>query len=397
MERVTIMSSDINDARAYKRFSGAYRFFRPIITPFIKLKFNYTFDPIKDVEGPFLLLINHNLNIDAVLAGIACKSPIYFVASEHLLRGGLGAKFVMRYFQPIIHTKGKTGVKTLSEMMKTLKAGKNVALFPEGNRSFNGLTCEIPENTGRVAKKSGASIITYRMEGGYFTHPRWSVSVRRGKMHGKLVHVYSPGELEQMDDGAINAAIEKDLFEDAYDTQERFMAKYKGKKLCLGLESTLFMCPECKAFSSLTSDENHLTCKACGFDAKYTEYGYLETKDSKKYTITEIDKEQRKLLEQLYNRAGEDEVLFEDDISVFTINENHVPVDEVKGHLTAYKSKVEFNGKTIPAEDIYGLSITSRNILGVHLDGGKRQMEIRCGIPFNGLKYVYLYKLNGKR
>lgn len=390
------MNVEKMDARADKRLVGAHRFFKSLLTPIFKLKFNYTFDKIENIDGPFLLLINHNLNTDAILAGMASETPIRFVASEHLLRGGLGAKFVMRYFRPIIHTKGKTGVKTLSEMMKVLKAGGNVGLFPEGNRSFNGLTCEIPENTGRVAKKCGASIITYRMEGGYFTHPRWAVSVRRGKMHGRLVHVYLPEELAEMDDEAINEAIKNDLSEDAYKTQERFMAKYKGKNLCLGLESTLFMCPECKKFSTLCSDKNNLSCNDCGFTAKYTEYGYLETSESRRYSITEIELSQQAKLKEMYEKAKEDDVLFEDDISLFSIDERHVPVNEVKGHLKAFKSKVDFNGKTVKVDEIFGLSITARNILGVHMEGGKRQLEIRCGIPFNGLKYMYLYRLNGK-
>lgn len=387
------MGKVADSKKARRRLIRTFGFFRFLLTPFVKLKFNYSFDKIDNGGKPFLLLINHNLNTDAILVGLASKEPLYFVASEHMLRGGLGAKWVMRYFQPIIHTKGKTGVKSLGEMMKALKAGYSVALFPEGNRSFNGLTLSIPENTGRIAKKSGASLITYRMEGGYFTHPRWSTSVRRGKMRGNLVNIYSPEKLETMTDEEINEAVNRDLYEDAFATQERENVRFKGKNLALGLESTVFMCPSCGKIGTLTSDSKHLWCKECDFKAEYTEYGFLEKEDGEKLTVRDLDMAQKKYLEKLVQTA--EGPIFEDDISVYIINEKHVPVNETKGRLVAYKDHVTFNGRTITVEDIHGLSITARNILGIHMDGGKTQYEIRCGLSFNGLKYVYLYALNG--
>lgn len=389
------MDKEKREAREHKRHARAFKFFRALLTPILKLKFNFTYDVIPKTDGPFFLLINHNLNIDAVLVSLATDEPIYFVASEHMLRGGLGAKLVMRYFRPIIHTKGKTGVKSLSEIMKALKKGYNVALFPEGNRSFNGLTMDIPENTGRIAKKCGASLVTYRMEGGYLTHPRWSTGVRRGKMHGRLINVYSPDALEKMTDEEINEVVATDLYEDAYKTQETWQTEYKGKNLCRGLESTLYMCPECKKIGKLTSDSRFLTCTGCGFKAEFTTRGYLKKENGETYTISDIDREQQELLCRLRDEADEDTVLFEDDITVYSINEKHVPENGITGHIEAYKNRVVFDGKTYTTSDIFGLSITARNILGVHVDGGKRQLEIRCDISFNGLKYMYLYKLNG--
>lgn len=388
------MDKEKREAREHRRHARTFKFFRALLTPILKKKFNYTFDAIPKTDGPFFLLINHNLNIDAVLVSLATSEPIYFVASEHMLRGGIGASLVRHYFRPIIHTKGKTGVKSLSEIMKALKSGYNVALFPEGNRSFNGLTMDIPENTGRIAKKCGASLITYRMEGGYFTHPRWSTSVRRGKMHGKLVNVYSPEKLASMTDEEINEAVSNDLHEDAYQTQKYWQTKYKGKKLCKGLESTLFMCPECKRIGTLHSDTRFLSCSECGFKAEYTKFGYLVNEEGKSYTITDMDREQQKLLCKLRDEASDNTILFVDDITVYSINKKHVPINGKQGHIEAYKDRVVFDGKTYTASDIFGLSITARNILGVHVDGGKRQLEIRCGISFNGLKYMYLYKLN---
>lgn len=117
-----------------------------------------------------------------MLVGVASEKHLYFVASEHIMRKGFATKLLMRYLKPIIHMKGCQGINTVKQMIKTLRDGQNVCIFPEGNRSFNGLTCDFEPSIAKVARRSGAKLITYRIEGGYFTQPRWSTTLRKGKI-----------------------------------------------------------------------------------------------------------------------------------------------------------------------------------------------------------------------
>ena len=65
-------------------------------------------------------------------------------------------------------------------VMRRLRKGGSVAIFAEGNRSFNGLTGDILPATGKLARSSGASLVTFRFSGGYLSSPRWCGSrVRR--------------------------------------------------------------------------------------------------------------------------------------------------------------------------------------------------------------------------
>jgi len=93
----------------------------PIIDLFLKLKFNYKYDSLSKIEGPYLLLANHNLELDPAFVGVAAKKHLYFVASEHILRKGIGTWLLMTFFKPIIHQKGRQGMNTIKEMLKTLK------------------------------------------------------------------------------------------------------------------------------------------------------------------------------------------------------------------------------------------------------------------------------------
>ena len=109
----------------------------------------------------------------------------------------------------------------MKEILAKLRDGRNVALFPEGNRSFNGLSGDFPPATGKLVKKSGATLVTYRLHGGYLTTPRWSTSLRKGKLWGEIAGIYSPEKLKAMTEDEVNRAIRHDLFVDAYADQKK--------------------------------------------------------------------------------------------------------------------------------------------------------------------------------
>lgn len=373
----------------HKRHVRASAFFRPLVTPFLKHKFNYTYDPIPASASPYFLLCNHNLEMDPILLGVAAGQQVYFVASEHIMRKGFGTWFLLRYFKPIIHAKGKAGLQSSMEILRTLKNGYNVALFPEGNRSFNGVTAPIFPATGKLARRSGASLVTYRMEGGYFSQPRWSLSLRRGKLHGKLVHIYTPEELKSMTDAEVIAAIERDLHEDAYATQKRQRVAFHGHDLAEGLESALFTCPQCGKIGTLHTYHDTIEC-TCGFTAEYDVYGGLHGSNGKTYTVTDWDARQRQQLAALRDTADADTPLFSDEVTVHQI-EGHVIQKTFAAKLTAYRDHFTVNDTVITAAEIEGAAIFSRNVLTSYYQ--TVQYEVRSKLDFCALKYLYLFNL----
>ena len=65
---------------------------------------------------------------------------MYFVASEHVYRAGLASAILRFVFEPIAKRKGTSDALTVMKAIRTLREGKNVCIFPEGQRSFNGRT-----------------------------------------------------------------------------------------------------------------------------------------------------------------------------------------------------------------------------------------------------------------
>ena len=374
------------------RRSRAVEFFRWLIQPFIRRKFNYQFDKLPDIGGPFLLLCNHNTDYDPIFVSLACPAPVRFVASEHITRSGLGAWFLKRYFAPIIHTKGVMGLKSTMEILHALRDGDNVGIFAEGNRSFNGITGSIPPVTGKLAKKTGMALVTYRLEGGYFTQPRWGKSLRRGRLIGHLVNVYPPESLATMNADEVQSAICRDLHEDAYAVQSAQPVPFRGKNLALGMEAALFLCPKCRKIGTLTTDASRIRC-GCGFEAAYTEYGDLVEPDGTKHTVSGLDARQREALADLVKAADENAPLFSDEIKAAEIGPDHLPVSVHTGTLTAYRDRVSFDDRQFLPDDLSGVAVHSRNTLTVHLGSQAVQYEITGKDAFCALKYVYLYRI----
>ena len=381
--------------REHQRFGRIWNFLRPLAVPIIKRIFHYDCDDLRDVPGPYLLLSNHNADLDPALVGMSAWHQSYFVASEHLVRAGRLGDFLTKNFGLILHVKGKTAAGSALGIMRTLKAGHNVILFPEGTRSFNGLTGYMSPATGKLARRSGASLVTFRLEGLYLTNPRWGKGIRKGRSYGHVVHVYSPAELKAMTDAQVQAAIERDLFEDAYATQAARPGgpvAFKGENLAEGLESTLFCCPGCGRIGVATTTGDEYRCD-CGFHATYEATGYLTCSDGQTRTVTQWDAYDRERLRELLAEAG-DAPLFSDTLHIVEVDEAaNAQLREFDAKVSAYPQYIEVGDKRILADDLEGIAIIGRNHTVVHLTDGGKHYEVDGASAFSALKYLYLFDL----
>ena len=380
----------------YSRLFRLFMRLKKLLRPPVSSWFGYTYDIISAEDEPYLILANHNTDLDPVFLGLAVERHCYFVATENILRKESVARFMKRVFDPIIHYKGKTGTVSVKNILKTLRSGRSVAMFAEGNRSFNGLTCPIAPATIKLARKCGTNVVTYRFEGGYLTQPRWSSSFRRGKITGKLIHVYTPAELKAMSDSEAYEKLCADLFEDCYATQERDHVRYRGRALAEHLETALFMCPECGSFSSLHSKGNALSCSECGAVWVFDEEGYLNRGDEK-HTVTEYDSRQLEGLKKAMDDPDPAKVLFTDETELWEIGEDHRAASKTKGKLTAFTGGFMFNDIFMTPSGIEGAALFSSNTIDLTISG--RQYEIHGRKDFCALKYKYLYDLmtNGQK
>lgn len=367
-----------------------HRFFWPILRFFcsllVKLKFRYS-APMNDPEGTYLILANHTTDWDPLFVGSTFKKQFYFVASEKVYRMGFKSKLIGFLVAPIARQKGGSAAGTVKTVMRALKEGHSVCIFPEGNRCWDGCTGDFPASTGKLARSSGAGLITYRISGGYFSSPRWSSSLRKGKVSGKIVGIYSPEELKAMTASQINALIARDLWEDAYALQETENIAYKGSNLAEHVETFLFTCPVCGKLHTISGKGSSIVCSACGTSAEYLETGRLEGGFGFR-TLREWGLWQEQLVEDRCAAAGDEPIFTEDNVDLYDVESAKGSTAVANGTLSLYRDRIVLpDGSELSAADISGMSVMGASILFLGTGSG-RILELRSEKIFCAVKYV---------
>ncbi len=122
-------------------------------------------------SGPVILAMNHQSYLDPPLAGITCDRAIYFLARRTLLDvPGLG--WVLPKVNVIpVNQEGvdRSAIKTL---IRLLKAGHGVLVFPEGSRTLDGNLQPAEPGLGLVIAKTLAPVVPMRIFGAREALPR---------------------------------------------------------------------------------------------------------------------------------------------------------------------------------------------------------------------------------
>lgn len=385
----------------YKRHQIFWKIIRFIAPSVLKPLYKYSYELAPKLESPYLVLANHNGDLDPALVALSFPQQMYFVASEHVYRAGFASKILRFVFEPIAKRKGTADAVTVMKSIRALREGKNVCIFPEGQKSFNGITGEINIATGKLVKASKASLVTYKLEGGYFTTPRWGKGIRKGKMHGSIVNIYNKEDLEKLSPEEITDLVKKDLYEDAYQKQSQNPIAYKGKNLAEGIEHALCLCPECKQIDTLFSKKNSVFCKNCDFTTSIDIYGYFD-ESCKFKTVLQWDEFQQEELKKLIQEKSSEksEFIFSDDeVTLKTVKAEHQEEIIGTGKFSMFTDKFIFN--SVKDEKEISLEIPQKNIVDISMygkqalvfsDNNGNYYELTSKNIINVRKYIFCFK-----
>ncbi|MEG1805329.1 MAG: 1-acyl-sn-glycerol-3-phosphate acyltransferase [Clostridia bacterium] len=252
---------------------------RPFFKLYFKIKYNFSYDKYCGVDKDVLILSNHATTLDPFFLAASFDFPIYFVASDQIFNLGFVSRIIKYLVSPIPKMKGVSDLQTIKDIYAVSKAGGAVGIFPEGNRTFTGKTCNIPDQIGKLVKLLKKTVVVYNLEGGYLSKPRFSGKVRRGKMVGKIKAVWTISDYEKLSPDEIYQNLKKELYVDAYETEKAWDIEYKTSRGAEFLENILYFCPKCKRFHTFKSRGNFYTCANCGAVVEYTQKGYLKSDD----------------------------------------------------------------------------------------------------------------------
>lgn len=349
-------------------------------------RFNFAHDRHR-LEKPALIVANHVTNYDPILLGISFPyKQIYFVASEHLFRKGLLTRLLRYVFSPIARRKGSNGMDTAMACMRTLRDGYSVCIFGEGETTWDGLSQNIIASTGSLARVCNAPLITYRLEGGYLTAPRWGKGIRRGRMQGRIVNEYTPEQLRAMSPEEITAAINRDIYEDAWQRQEAEPVRYRGRNRARQIEVALFMCPKCRRIGSVYGEGNRVKC-SCGLDLHYTEYGAFEPAEPFRNMAEWNAWQHAQLKSGDYDHS--DAAFDTENVSLMEIESDHQEKLLAAGTLQLKNNTLHLGEYRFALGDIFNMALVQRRLL-VFTHNGKYH-ELRAEKPCCMRKYLAMW------
>jgi 1-acyl-sn-glycerol-3-phosphate acyltransferase len=129
------------------------------------------------VPGGAIIVCNHASFLDPPFVGSAFDEDIYFLARKTLFRNPIfGA--VIRTWNSVPVDQDRPDMTSLKTVMRLLREGKKVLIFPEGSRTFDDQLLPPLPGVGLIVAKSDVPVIPMRIFGsgealprGGFLHP----------------------------------------------------------------------------------------------------------------------------------------------------------------------------------------------------------------------------------
>lgn len=328
---------------------------------------------IKGVEGPFVVIANHQAAYDFVSLISLIRRPMSFVISNSFFNS-LPITGFLEKMGVIPKQQFQTTVTDMKNMKAVVDAGEPLVIYPAGLMCEDGLSTPIPAATYKFLKWLNVDIYVARISGTYFAMPKWSKGMRPGRTYLDVYKLISAEELTAMDIDTIREKTDQALLYDAYREQEELMVKYRNGDRIEGLESVLYVCPNCMAEHTMAvRDSSVIHCTQCGYEQVSDEYGFLHNRKGLGPELRYVSDWSKMIYERLerYVTAG----------AVSQLSA------ETKIHMIDYKKHkfVEAGQGTVT------LNATHFQIDGV-LNGEKVMLQIPIGglptLPFSPGKYL---------
>ena len=363
---------------------------RPIFSFLFWKKYGYKAENYKlDRKQNYLIICNHSCSLDPFMLGKSFFRPIYFVASDDLLKNGFISKVMKHTVAPIPIRKGTMDISSIRNCISIAKEGGTIGIFPEGNRTYSGEISYLGINLVKFIRKLDLPLIIYHIDGGYGLDPRWGKKSRRGKgSRGYVQRLLSKEELCSLKDEELLKIINTNLSQEISPS-----LRFKSKEKAEYLERVLFVCPKCHALETLVSEKNAIRCKCCSLEATYEEDLSFSSNDPsfKFKKVSEWMNYQKEYLKDL--AIEENKVLLGDEkVTLISCLEGKEKEVELVG-------KLQMNSKSFIIKGEKEIQFFFKDIKQVENQGkhkllfyiGKDYYEFKGGERFSSYKYYLMF------
>ena len=346
---------------------------RPLVAPFIKLKYGVKIEKFKEQIGrQYLIVMNHQTGFDQFFVALAFKDPVYYLATEDIFSMGFISSLLRWAVAPIPIKKQTTDIQAVKNCIKVAKEGGTIALAPEGNRTYCGRTVYMNPSIASLARKLNLPVAVFRIEDGYGVQPRWSDVVRRGRMRAGVSRVIEPEEMAAMTNDELFRTIEEALYVDESSVSGNFIHKKSAEYL----ERAIYVCPYC-GLSEFESHGQIVHCKKCGRQIRYLPTKELEGVGFRfpfRFVSQWYD-HQRDVVNDLDVTAMCDEPVYQDIVTLSEVIINkrkNVLKKDVT--LCLYGNRITIDDQAYPFDELSTVTILGKNKLNFYI--GKSAYQI---------------------
>ncbi len=307
--------SQKHQVSAVKNWRRWYTAMQRLVFLPIKLWFHFSAQRDSNLEvgkNPTLVIAPHQNYLDCVFMALALGigQPCRFVATDLLASTKFGMWF-LSHTGCIPITQFSADTSAIKAILKALKAGDSVAIFPEGERSLSGEHEFTNHTLLRIIKRAEVDLAAVSLEGSYLIWPRYSRSLfSRGKVVAKTQLLATKEQLKTMSEAEILRLLKPIFAQSDYRDQERRLEqgeklwRYNKRQKPDGLEQLLHYCPKCKQELSLIAKKHSLTCKLCDFSMQTEKSGLLKLNEEL-ISPRLLHTKQAEALSQKYNQGME--------------------------------------------------------------------------------------------
>jgi len=148
-------------------------------------------------DGPAILVCNHQSYVDPVVIGTCLNRPCTFVARKSLFKPGWIDR-LLRQLNGIPIDREGSSLDGIRQIIKRLKMGDLVVLFPEGTRTKDGEVQPLKPGIALMARRAKAPVIPMAIDGAFEVLPRTGWLLRPAQVHVTFGAPLTPEEVKAM-------------------------------------------------------------------------------------------------------------------------------------------------------------------------------------------------------
>lgn len=352
-----------------------YYLLKPPVKWFLQWKFNIQVESnaLESVKEPYLLLGHHVTNEDPIISNAYANRLIRYIAGDanqdHWLK-----KHLLAMLESIPFAKNRADAKSIRRMVRHVREGHPVGLYPEGGRNWDGATDTLIPSTAKLIKLLKIPVYAAFFKGGYLSRPRWASYSRRGKLVLEIKKVFDKDLITRKTAGELHALLVEKLSYNEFVWQRKHRIFFKGKNLAEYIERLLYICPACLSVNALKSQGNKFHCSTCKAEYEVDYYGeilgcpdFQDTVSWNRWQRTQLPR----LIQQGFSFSNPGMLLEIKDV-------DKGRKEKEKIHLTFSQDKLVLNSDTdaevIELMNIGSLSITFQDVVEFYLGTRKYRL-----------------------